>query len=177
MPVFEYEGAYIAQLRHFVGSSGLMDIYLAARRDGVHFSIPSRTPIIPTGGKGAWDGGMALSTNRPLELNGKLCAYYGGTLNDHKTPDATNSSAIGRAWLRKDGFASLSGGVAVTKPIIIERLHINARGKVVINVNNAKTVFQGDSTDAVIACPSSNSVPVKVEFDLAEGELFSFWSE
>ena len=71
--------------------------------------------------------------SEPIELDGKLCMYYTGRRTDHTiSVTSTHISALGRAWLRIDGFVSFTGGRLVTKNMDVNgtKLIINAKGKV-----------------------------------------------
>jgi len=188
MPVFEYEGMYMAFPRYFEGISGRMDVRFAFSRDGTRFSMPDRKLVLACGQKGDWDSGMILVSQNPLRINNQLCLYYGAANIKHTEHiDENTSYMTGRAWLRIDGFASLNGGLAITKPVVLQgsNLFINASGKVGIKLRKldgsviAGAEWSGDSTQAVVSWQSGGMkhYPLRIEFSLSDGFLFSFWTE
>ncbi|MBO9607343.1 MAG: hypothetical protein J7639_15380 [Paenibacillaceae bacterium] len=189
MPVVEYEGLYLAFPRYFEGISGRMDVRFAYSRDGRLFQLTDPKLVLACGEPGSWDGGMVLGTPDILEIDGRLCMYYGGMDKDHtqRAGRVEKKAAIGRAWLRKDGFVSLTGGTAVTKLLLIRgnRLCINAEGTIAIRLLDAAgsvvgtAEWSGDSTAAALEWQSGGIVPEpsRLEFDLSQGRLYALWSE
>ncbi|NJD02904.1 MAG: hypothetical protein FIA99_10010 [Ruminiclostridium sp.] len=189
LPVFEYEGIYMAYADYMRSLSGKIEEVYAFSRDGVNFTVPDKKPAIACGPEGSWDAGMVLVSSRPLEINGRLCIYYGAFNSDHAHVDtAVSRSAIGRAWMRKDGFVSVTGGTVRTKLLSTNggALHINAAGRIAIRILDVSgnileaASWEGDSTDAKAVQDIGKLLnkPVRIEFDLGEaGHLYSFWSE
>lgn len=135
---------------------GPIEAQLAVSRDLEHWSRPFRTPIIPLGKPGEWDGGMILTASQAIDVGDEVWLYYGGTNYTHGAPalyeqapekagtksgevpvasapaDAQPTGAIGLATWRRDRFvsvdASAAGGTLTTVPIRFsgERLEINA---------------------------------------------------
>ncbi len=109
-----------------IRAKGLMDIQLAASRDGIKWTrIGGRQPFIPRGERGNWDMGMVGPNNGLIEKNDKLWFYYNGWAGEHwetkayrrgrsKNPGLFEmgrlSSGIGLAQLRQDGFVSIDAG-------------------------------------------------------------------
>lgn len=187
MPVVEYENVYLAFPRYHEGISGRIEVQFASSRDGVAFTMLDPRRVLACGEKGSWDGGMVFSTADILEIEGKLCMYYGAMNGGHTVSELDLLAATGRAWLRKDGFASLTGGTVLTKLLQVEghRLYINAEGNITIRLLNSSkctigsAMWEGDSTKALVEWQSGGIIEklVYLEFDLSQGNLYSFWTE
>jgi hypothetical protein len=185
MSVRFYNGLYLGFLNHFNGMNGHIRPVLAWSYDGIHFNINYDHYLIDCGDKGQWDAGMVLCGNMMDGVGDRLCLYYGGTDHDHSRPDSELTGGIGRAWIRKEGFASLTGGVIITKPIMISknRLSLNMRGQAgveLIDVDGtvlAKARAAGDHArimpDIDLKPFMGRSLSLSVRFDLSEGELYS----
>ena len=103
---------------------GLMDVALAASRDGRHWlRLGGRQPLIPRGDRNSFDKGMVGPNNGVIEKDGELWFYYNGWSGEHYETKAYRrmkdpglfemgrlASGIGLARLRKDGFVSLEAG-------------------------------------------------------------------
>ncbi|MCC7265008.1 MAG: hypothetical protein IT369_21025, partial [Candidatus Latescibacteria bacterium] len=95
---------------------------------------PWRGNFIGLGPPGAFDSGMVLAPTDPICTETQLIFYYGGFDLQHWQPmQGPWSSAIGRAFMRRDGFASwdnLPGrtGIVETQPLLVsgEDLWLNA---------------------------------------------------
>lgn len=150
------------------------------------FDLISKEPVLSCGKAGAWDSGIILSSV-PVEIDNKLCMYYSGRRTTHTASNTSEIvSALGRAWLRKDGFVSFTGGTLITKPFTPDggRLRLNATGEVHAKLFDrageqiVSGRFAGDSTDEeVLRTNASKSDPYYLEFNCKNGELFSFWFE
>ena len=132
MPVYRYQGWYIGLVYMLYGEpeepvirkKGLMDIQLAASRDGIAWSrIGGHCPLIPRGRRGSFDAGMVGPNNGLIEKDGKIWLYYNGWTGEHRETKAYRrandpglydmgrlGSGTGLAWLRQDGFVSLDSG-------------------------------------------------------------------
>ena len=156
MPVFRYHG-HILGLVYMLycdpddplsnNHKGFMDVQLAVSRDGEAWKrLGGPQPFIPRGDPGSFDMGMVGPNNGCVEKDGCLWFYYNGWMGEHyetkafrraKDPgffDAgRQTSAIGLARIRLDGFVSLDAGeddgVAVVKPETLsgEELFVNAK--------------------------------------------------
>jgi len=171
MSVRWYNGLYLGFLSHFNGINGHIRPVLAWSYDGINFKVNYGSYLLDCD-KGQWDGGMVGCGSILNSVGDRLCMYYGGTDTDHTRPDTELIGGIGRAWLRKEGFASLSGGLIVTKPIQIskERLSLNMRGKISVElINEDGSVL----TSARVAGDHARIVP---EIDLApyQGQVLRF---
>ncbi len=149
MPVFPYEGLYIAlpwiyhAQSHYTPemrmtraeaeaqSPRTVDVQLAWSWDLLHWSRPPRrTPFLPTGAPGAFDSHMVFTSRAPVEMNNQLYFYYGGFHLPHDVKQT--GGAIGLATLRKDGFCSMHAGaqegslVTRREALTVPALTINA---------------------------------------------------
>ena len=79
---------------------------------------PTRTPILPRGPSGSWDGGMVHTANSPVEVpraetsgatTDQVWMYYGGAnhLHNRNPPSGERDHKFGIAKWRIDGFAAL----------------------------------------------------------------------
>jgi hypothetical protein len=107
-----------------------LELRLAYSRDlQVWRHVGGRRPFLPLGEPGAWDSGMLFGASM-LDHDDEIWLYYGGTPMRHIWEDLQHAGKTicgvrqemcgGLARLRRDGFVSLSAGVApaemVTKP-------------------------------------------------------------
>ncbi len=131
--VLPYGGYYLG-FATLHDERGYFEQQLAFSRDGRHWSRPWRGNFIGLGPPGAFDSGMVLAPTDPICTETQLIFYYGGFDLKHWQPMSDPwSSAIGRAFLRRDGFASwdnLPGrtGTVETQPLRVkgEDLWLNA---------------------------------------------------
>ena len=114
---------------------GPMDAVLTYSRDGVNWSHfdAERTPVIPRGEEGSFDGGMIMCVaSEPLIEKDKIHWYYTGSKTTHGKRMDEKLMSIGRATWRLDGFVSLDtdseGGVVETVPLRLPsgELEVNA---------------------------------------------------
>ena len=124
---------------------GPIEVQLAFSRDLEIWSRPFRTPIVPLGRPGDWDGGMILSASRAIDVGDEVWLYYGGANYTHGQPvlyDAATAerqkqyrTSIGLATWPRDRFVSADapagGGTLVTVPLRFtgQQLEINALTK------------------------------------------------
>lgn len=181
------------------------EICLGYSRDGFHFSRPSHVPFMGNDTTdGAWNWGNMQSVGGvPLIVGDSLYFYCSGRrLNDIMWDSYTST---GLAKLRRDGFVSMNadknGGFLITEPIIFdgEYLFVNASvpsKKSVLEVEvldvdgnpipefagkNVVPIKDSDSTKTQVTWKSGASLnpligkPVRLKFNLAGGELYSFW--
>ena len=204
---FAYESMYLGFLWVFRITDGKnygpIFVELVSSHDGVHWTRQEepRTPILPLGPDGAWDDGMVFTTNHPLVEGDTIRLYYGGFDATHA---ANGNAAIGLATLRKDGFASLDAGdtpgTVVTRPLGFsgKTLHVNAevadggslRAGLVSAQGNVEgfsvedcVPVTGDGIDVAVSWqgrPDMSALArsdVRIEFELRNAKLYSFWIE
>ena len=131
--VLPYGGYYLG-FATLHDERGHFEQQFAFSRDGRSWSRPWRGNFIGLGPPGAFDSGMVLAPTDPIVTDTQLIFYYGGFDIQHWQPMSDPwSSAIGRAFLRRDGFASwdnLPGciGSVETQPLEVagEDLWLNA---------------------------------------------------
>ena len=100
---------------HEMPVDGPIDGHLISSRDGINWEYPDaeRTPVLPRGESGAFDGGMIMGTaTRPIVEGDEIHWYYTGARHTHGRPLRERVKAIGRATWRLDGFVSLDAGAA-----------------------------------------------------------------
>ena len=186
MPVCEYQGLYLGFLRYFEAISGRMDVQFLHSRDGINFHMPDKKLVLKRGDGNAWDRGMVI-TAHPIEINDQLCLYYGATEVDHHVTHDQYSAAAGRAWLRKDGFVSLTGGKMTTKPLRLSKPHlfVNASGKFNLSVRDlqgqklASTTYQGDSIKEQLSLPQDalSNKDITLHVDLQDAHLYAIFTD
>lgn len=99
--VFTMGGYYLAFLTMH-DQRGHFDQQLAFSSDGIHWKRPWRGNLISHGASGQFDHGMVTQPADPIITESQMLLYYGGSTCDHVSH---GSMAIGRAMLRRDGFA------------------------------------------------------------------------
>ena len=116
MPVFPYEGYYIAflwlfhtvpwdpNIRRFQG--GHVDCQLAYSLNGWHWNRGLRDPFIPNGAPGEPDSGCGSLT---VMADGSLLIYASACTHEHGVPPAGSGSIVVYR-LRRDGFCFLESG-------------------------------------------------------------------
>jgi hypothetical protein len=121
-----HHGGYYLGFPTMHDERGHFEQQLAFSRDGLRWSRPWRGNFIGPGPRGAFDSGMVLAPTDPIITDTQMIFYYGGFdllhFEDTRKPW---SSAIGRASIRRDGFASwdsLPGqtGTLTTQPFTHE---------------------------------------------------------
>jgi hypothetical protein len=120
MPVFPYGGVYLGILMLLDTTTDTVDCELAWSPDTVEWErISPGTPLIPRGPVGSFDWGCVYGAAYPIEHDGELLLYYGGSDGQHT---GWRKGALGLARLRPDGFAGLRSvdgttGEVVTCPV------------------------------------------------------------
>ena len=99
--VFTMGGYYLAFLTMH-DQRGHFDQQLAFSTDGIHWKRPWRGNLISHGAPGRFDHGMVTQPADPIITETQMLLYYGGSTGSHVSH---GSLAIGRAMLRRDGFA------------------------------------------------------------------------
>jgi hypothetical protein len=139
---------------------GPIDAQLVYSRDGrTWHRLEDRSPVIPLGPEGAFDGGMIIMTAVGTALHGdELVAYYNGRNYGHGGTNKDSLFSIGRVSWRRDRLVALQAdverGVVETVPLDTteNRLEINGDatgGKIAVEVLDAEGVVQpGFSTEA-----------------------------
>jgi hypothetical protein len=132
MPVARYHGHYLGLLYVLYGDladpadrhKGLMDIQLAASRDGISWTrLGGQQPLISRGLRGSFDAGMVGPNAGVVARDGRLWFLYNGWTGEHRETKAYRrvadpglwesgrlGSGTGLATLREDGFVSLDAG-------------------------------------------------------------------
>jgi hypothetical protein len=93
-------------------------------RDGIHWSRPDRTPYVPLGLKGSWDGGQIHMSLGMIRKGDEIWQYYGATEHTHGAYEGTDSNYVGgvaRLVQRLDGFMSADAeytGAEFTTPLL-----------------------------------------------------------
>lgn len=120
---------------------GPIEPQLAVSRDLENWQRPCRTPILPLGKPGEWDGGMIVTASQAIDVGDEVRLYYGGTNYTHGAPvlygdkpeerGTKYTGAIGLATWKRDRFVSADGpaegGTLTTVPIRFSgrRLELN----------------------------------------------------
>ena len=102
---------------------GHFEQQFAFSTDGLSWKRPWRGNFIGLGLSGAFDCGMAGGITDPVVTDSQLLFYYGGfSLEHHKPMTLPWAAAIGRAILRRDGFASWDSLTGTTGVITTQLL-------------------------------------------------------
>ena len=137
LSVFPYQNMYLGFLWVFRITDGKNDgpifCELVSSRDGAKWDRQEgdRTPILPLGPAGAWDGGQLQTFNLPLLVGDRLRVYYGAFNRTHGFQKG--DGAIGLATIRKDGFVSLDAESELG--VVTTRLLKNLKGELRLNAN------------------------------------------
>ncbi|MDD5708814.1 MAG: hypothetical protein PHR35_23105, partial [Kiritimatiellae bacterium] len=131
--VMPYGGYYLAFLTMH-DERGHFEQQFAFSQDGLAWSRPWRGNFIGLGAPGAFDSGMVLGLTDPILTETQMVFCYGGfDILHHQSLDMPWKSAIGRAMIRRDGFASWDSlpdqtGVVTTEPLttLLPELWVNA---------------------------------------------------
>ena len=183
---------------------GPIEVQLAVSRGLETWSRPFRTPVVPLGEAGDWDGGMILSTSYAIDVGDEVWLYYGGANATHGAPvdggAKTSTTAIALATWQRDRFvsadASAAGGTLLTVPLRFagSRLEINAAtkdaGQIRVEVVDAagrpleggvmSEPIVGNSLRHAVVFPGTTNLarlggrPVCLRFHLRNAELYAF---
>lgn len=196
----------LVQMYHACPGTNTLEIQLAVSRDGVSWQrVGDRRPFIPLGEIGEWDRFNQSVGSVPVLVDDELRFYYTGRSFRHKPYDGPDSgparSAIGFAGIPRDRFvyagASYDAGVVTTKPLMISgtRLHLNAdcaHGVITVRILSPEgapeVILESDpvsidSLDVTVDWPDDGLArldrdhPVRVQFELKNAKLYSFWAE
>ncbi len=129
-----YAGGYYLAFLAVHDQRGFFDQQFAFSADGVNWNRPWRGNIVSRGAPGEFDCGMITEIPQPIVSGSKMLLYYGASGGDHT--DNYAAFSVGRAILRRDGFAArVAGDTAATlrtRPIRIKKkqvlLNANAEG-------------------------------------------------
>ena len=137
---------------------GPIDAQLIYSRDGrTWHRLEDRSPVIPLGPEGAFDGGMIIMTAVGTALHDdELVAYYNGRNFGHGGPNKDSLFSIGRVSWRRDRLVALQAERGVVETVPLEttgnRLEINADatgGEIAVEVLDAEGEVQpGFSSEA-----------------------------
>jgi hypothetical protein len=181
------------------------DLELAYSRDGFNWDRPDRTPFLASARKaGTWDRGYLHPACGICAVVGdKLYFYYGGWSGiGPKGLNVYAGGAVGLAFLRRDGFASMVAGAGAghltTRPLTFKGKYmfvnvddpqgelraeaLDEQGHVIapFSLDNCVPVA-ADSTHEQISWQGADDLSalsgrhVKFRFQLRQGGLYSFW--
>ena len=210
-----YESIQLGAFQYWLGPTNeeinktglpkITDIQLGYSRDGFHFSRPEReVPAIACSRKeGTWDYGYLHSVSSLLlttddELWFYYSGYRGGEKQDYAPAPEYSFPSIGRAVMRRDGFASLDGSGEVTTCRLTVKggkyLFINAKadslkaeligsdGNVIPGYSADDCVpFSGDSCRAMLKWKGGDDLSFldgsefSIRFITGNAEFYSFW--
>lgn len=203
---FPYAGVHVGFLEMFFVPTRRLNTQLTYSRDGLHWHRAcERQTFLDCGPPGSWDyAWVTPSHNPPIRRGDKLYIFYQGrkTLHWAEKPYG-HIGAIGLAFLRVDGFASMDAlyeeGTVTTCPLLIEgkRLHVNAAarpGFVAVEVldqdgkpvpgltrKDCRAMAMEDSIDRAMEWTSGKDLgavageSVRLRFVLQGAQLYSFW--
>ncbi len=126
--------AYILLVAYYQYEPNTLDVRLAVSRDGIHFTRPSRDPVIPNGEGDAFDSKQVFVTHGFVRMGDEIWIYYKGCEKEHQQvweSESKHGMVFSRAVLRLDGYASMDvgagGGVLSTVPLVFtgSRLELN----------------------------------------------------
>ena len=180
---------------------GPIEVQVAVTRDLETWHRPFRTPIIPLGKPGSWDGGMILTGSQAIDVGDEVWMYYGGTNHTHGAPPSEkHARSIGLAIWKKDRFAAAKGsgegGTLLTVPMQFtgDRLELNAQtaeqGEVRVELLDAggqplpgfglSEPIQGDKLNHFARFPGHKDLstlrgqPISIRIHLKNAKLFAF---
>src|ERR1035437_3844983 len=181
------------------------DLELAFSRDGFHWDRPDRTYFLATSHTNTWDRGYLHSAATVCTIVGDQIFFYYGAwsgISPVLGTDMYAGGAIGVAFLRRDGFASMDAGAnegtLTTRPVTfkgkylfvnldaptgklrVEVLDENDRAIAPFTAANCAPVAT-DSTRTQIHWKGANDLSsisgqtVRLRFHLRQGRLYAFW--
>jgi hypothetical protein len=124
-------GSYLDDGRKY-HNDGLLDVTLAASRDGLKFRRVSREPYLGLGVAGARDSSQIYMTVGMVRQGDELLQYYGGLDYTHgmdvALPEMKERGGLMQARQRLDGFVSIEAGIEggrfVTPPLVFSGEHV-----------------------------------------------------
>jgi hypothetical protein len=212
---FVYGEQYLGILTHFDKGprQQTQTLRLLTSRDGLTWSRVPGDPLLPLAPVGEWDRFQLLLTGAPpIPVGDRLFLYHRGTARRHNkvrkehdpgiAPDQDpRSMAIGLAFLRLDGFASVQssfdGGTLTTVPYCLggDQLALNVKadyGQVLVELLDEQgqplpgyarhdcLPVQADSVRARVqwkertALAAAGDGPVALRFHLYNARLYSY---
>ncbi len=197
------------------GSPKITELKFAYSRDGFHWSRPDRNAAIRAERSDVWDKGYIQPLGNLCTLHhDKLWFYYIGFQGSSKQTRMAagdndlfwngmyDRASTGVAFLRRDGFASMTAG-AHTGTLTTRTLTFNGRylfvnldaphGLLKVEILDAAGVcilpfsiqncvpLSGDSTLMQVRWNKNDDLsalrnqPIKLRFELTAGQLYSFW--
>lgn len=180
-------------------------VSLGYSRDGFHFYRPTHEPFMNVNEtEGAWNWGNMQSINgTPLIVGDSLYFYSSGRRLNNIFWDGYTSTGLAR--LRRDGFVSMQagkeGGHLTTEKISFDGKYLfvnvsvpgkksalavevlDENGDVIpgFSAKECNTVRKTDSTRLMVTWKGHEDLsslagrPVRLRFQLSEGELYAFW--
>ena len=203
---FRYAGLRLGFLEMFFVPKRVLNTQLAYSRDGLDWSRAcDQQTFLECGPPGEWDAAWVTpSHNPPIRRGDKLYIFYQGrqTLHWAEKPYG-HIGAIGLAFLRVDGFASVDAvyeeGSVTTCPLVFQgrKLHVNANarpgyvavevlgedGKVVSGFgrDDCQAMTMVDAIDHEMTWKGGKDLGavagkvVRMRFILRGAQLYSFW--
>lgn len=190
------------------GLPKVTELHIGYSRDGFHYSRQTdRTAFIkPSEKDGKWDCGYIHCPSSICTIqDDRLVFYYSAFAGDSDMIDPNyeerngmySNGSIGVAFLRRDGFASMSGkGELITRKLKFdgEYFFINAASRNLrakITDENGVTIsgfeaencipFNGDSCKQLMKWKTKGSLSelkgkiIKIRFIQDDGDLYAFW--
>lgn len=206
-PVFAYQNLYLGLMSIYRAEDdegyfhGPIFVELVTSRDGIHWlrEEGARPPMLATSPDRSWEHGMVAAASI-VPVGDQLWIYYSGYdgLHDY----LPFHSAIGVAFLRRDGFASLDGddnpGEVTTKRLtgLSGQLRVNCEagaGLLQVEVLDAQGRLlpgyrkgdcsepRGDGVDQIVTWREHSELPVdkgpyRLRFHLKNVSLYSFFA-
>jgi len=176
------------------------EIQLAVSRDLAQWDRPFRTPAIPRGKPGEWDGGFFETAAEAFRVGDEIRLYYMGTNRGHGIrwgTDPNKTRGIGLATWKLDRFVSADagdqGGTLTTVPVVFagNRLELNGAtargGEIAVEILDGEgralgrsRPFSGDElrhrvqwTEPVDLAGLAGK-PVRLRFHLRSAGLYAF---
>lgn len=129
LTVFPYAGIYLGYvMMYHLDNNRVVDVELAWSPDSITWQrVQPGTAFLPLGAKGSYDSGCIYAqAGPPVQQDGKLMIYYGGSPTIHLGWKRGASLCLAR--LREDGFASYQAE-DTSKPAILTTRLLRASGK------------------------------------------------
>ncbi|MFO1092401.1 MAG: hypothetical protein U0992_03680 [Planctomycetaceae bacterium] len=199
MTVFRRGDLFFGIVAIYDNGTGLMHGELAWSDDGEHWDfVPTHPPFLALGATGAWDAGMVLPMESPVELENELRFYYGGFQLNHHT--SNNPCGIGLMTSERDRLVGVrptgkEPGVVMTRPVRTAdaRLTVNAKvgGSIVaeLRTDDNKPLAGFEFADCIPVRSSGYDCPVtwkhaelaqapvslaRIVFRLEDASIFTF---
>lgn len=201
LSVFKLTKIYESTTPNQSPHDGPVEIQLVYSRDGQDWKrFEDRTPVIPIGESGSYDGGCILGVSNPPVIYGdEMWVYYTAITTTHGGTMPPKRITIARASWRVDGFVSLDAGseigVVETVPLKVtgEQLEVNvdaSRGSLFVEVLSADgnpqpgfskedcEEIRSDNTRHIVRWKGNSrlpvSKPISFRFHLKNAKLYSF---